>query len=144
MILFISFLYYRQPGNYSCSVSAQNIFGLLESSVEDEIVVQNPLNGDVRLALAKIPTVPFPPGNVSLDATLIIIEESILKESAIVNGYANDVDMTLLLGSEILKQLHGTHEIGEYPSLVVYSMGTSELPPGTTQKHAVMVECELW
>lgn len=81
--------------------------------MEKEIIVQNPLNGDVVLIPAKIDTVSFPPGIVTLRATLSIVEDSAVALSSIVNGYADEVDMTLFLGGETLKRVHGTHEIGE-------------------------------
>lgn len=106
---------FRESGNYTCSVTAENIYGVAEATLQSNIIVQNPLDDKVVLVPGEVETVPFPPGNVSLTASLRFSgDEAKLLPASSLLGYANDVDMTVYLGKEVLMQTRGTFEIGRF------------------------------
>ncbi|XP_039274067.2 uncharacterized protein LOC120348022 [Styela clava] len=109
--------YYMEPGNYTCSVVAENVFGREEFTISEEIIVQNPLDGDVILFLAPINTVPYPPGDLVLNASLQIIKESIvpLLNFNNIDGYANNVHMKIYLDEYLLLKKYGEHESDLFP-----------------------------
>lgn len=92
---------------------AENLFNSLQSKIVNDVIVQNPLDVDVRLVPVDIPTISFPPGNVTLDANLEFVgEKKLILQSALL-GYANDVHVTWYLKDKIIGQDYGVVDAGK-------------------------------
>lgn len=108
---------YQIPGNYVVSLSVENTFGSRNVNLSNQIIVQNPLDGKFILQPFTIQSVPFPPGSVTFNASLVKSGLSFLDLTP-ASGWADNVHAKWFLsrsdGNELLLETYGDHDIGWY------------------------------